>query len=197
VNTLVLATHNPGKIREIREILGDLPMQLLTLNDFPELSHIEEDGATFEENALKKARSTFAATRLPTLADDSGLEVYALKMKPGVLSARYAGIGATDDQRVRKLLAELEKLGPGDRRAQFRCVTAFETEGLERLSEGICKGTIVPQPRGINGFGYDPIFQPDGFDRTFAELAPEDKNRISHRGRALRQIRPILLDSFR
>lgn len=197
MHTLLLATHNPGKVREIREILSDLSVRFLTLGDFPELNHIEEDAATFEENALKKARCAFAATQIPTLADDSGLEVYALKMKPGVMSARYAGSGATDEQRLQKLLVELEQLGPVDRRAQFRCVAVLVSKGIERVSEGICTGEIIPRPRGTSGFGYDPIFQPDGFDLTFAEFPSEIKNQISHRGRALQRIRPILEDLLR
>src|SRR3954468_2740732 len=190
---LLLATRNPHKTREFSEMLGE---------DFVirDLSHekaapvIAEVGSTFEENAILKARGI--ATQFPGLivADDSGLEVDALNGAPGVYSARYAGARATDRSNVAKLLREL-KGRPADRpfRARFRCVLAL-AQGTEVLGtfEGAVEGTIVDRPRGSSGFGYDPVFQPVGFDRTFAELLPEEKNAISHRAVAIRLLREAL-----
>lgn len=196
MNTLLLATRNPDKIKEIRQILGGMNIQIQSLLDFPSAPEIVEDGTTFEENALKKARAAFAHTQLPSLADDSGLEVFYLNGKPGVLSARYAGEHATYDDNNRKLLRALMGTMPDQRRAQFRCVVAFVAPAIEKLAEGICHGVIAEQPRGSGGFGYDPLFIPDGFEQTYAELPSEVKNRISHRGKALEAMREILTEYF-
>jgi len=196
LNRLLLATRNPGKIKEIREILGEMNIRIESLLDVPHVAEIVEDGMTFEENARKKARAAFEQTGIPSLADDSGLEVFYLNGKPGVLSARYAGEMATDDENNKKLLRALLGTMPDQRKAQFRCAVAFVAQGIERVTEGICRGTIAEQPRGKGGFGYDPIFIPDGFERTYAELPPDLKNRISHRGKALREMKEFLSDYF-
>lgn len=204
---ILLATRNPGKLREIREILSglgvtiepiDSPVALRTggaapgIRGIPEIPEIEETGATLEENALIKARTVFRITGLPAISDDSGLEVDYLGGAPGVVSARYAGEGVSYDDNNRKLLAELSGAGPGRRRARFRCVAAYAGPGIERAVEGICEGRIADACRGTNGFGYDPLFIPDGYDKSFAELPPGVKNAISHRSRAFRLMRGIL-----
>ncbi|MBI4546857.1 MAG: RdgB/HAM1 family non-canonical purine NTP pyrophosphatase, partial [Ignavibacteriae bacterium] len=181
MHTLILATRNQGKIREIRSILLGLPLEIKSLLEFPHLPEIVEDGSTFEENALKKARNIFALTRSPTLSDDSGLEVFSLRERPGVLSARYAGEHVSYDANNKKLLAELKGFPVDQRRAQFRCVAAFVGDEIEKIVEGVCHGTIIDEPRGSGGFGYDPIFIPDGYQTTFAELPLHIKNHISHR----------------
>ena len=205
--SLLLCTRNPGKIHEIKLILGALPLELLSLNDFPHVAVAEENEDTYAENAIAKARFYARATRLPALADDSGLEVDALGGAPGVISARYAGENATDADRRKLLLSELAKTGsdnrqaPNDRdardnrRARFVCAIAIASVNGEvlNLSEGICEGTITSAPRGTSGFGYDPLFVPDGYEQTFAELSDDVKNRISHRARALLKLRDLLV----
>jgi XTP/dITP diphosphohydrolase len=192
---LLLGTRNPGKILEIKLILGDLDLQFCSLNDFPEVAVAEEKFDTYAENAIAKAQFYARATELTALADDSGLEVEALGGAPGVLSARYAGEHATDADRRSLLLSELAKTGSSNRRARFMCAIAIASTGgdILNLSEGICSGTITFAPRGTSGFGYDPLFVPDGYDQTFAELSDEIKNQISHRARALIQVRSFLV----
>jgi XTP/dITP diphosphohydrolase len=192
MQTVILATHNPGKVAEIRAILSDLPLEIRSLLDLPAAPEVVEDGATLEENALKKAREIFDRYRLPTISDDSGLEVYALGMKPGVFSARYAGVGVTYADNNRKLLRELEALPPAERKARFRCVAAFAAEGWSETVEGVCEGVITETLRGKGGFGYDPLFLPDGYAETFGELPEETKNLISHRARAFGALKYIL-----
>ena len=191
---LLLGTRNPGKVKEITKILEDLGWTFSSLRDFDDVGPAAEDGVTYAENAIAKARFYAAATGLLALADDSGLEVAALGGAPGVYSARYAGDNASDADRRVLLLAELAKTIGGDRRARFVAAVAIATPGGEVLnvSEGICKGTITFEPRGNSGFGYDPLFVPDGYNQTFAELPDEAKNRISHRARALMQTRDSL-----
>jgi XTP/dITP diphosphohydrolase len=190
---LLIATTNAGKLREYTALLGDLPVQLTTPQQEGIELEVEENGATFAENALLKARAYCAASRLPTLADDSGLEVDALGGAPGVYSARYAGDNATDRQRYEKLLAELRGIPPAERTARFRCVIALALpDGTEEITEGECEGVIIDTPRGEHGFGYDPVFYMPALGKTMAELPPELKNRISHRARALMRMKPIL-----
>jgi XTP/dITP diphosphohydrolase len=190
---VVLATRNPNKVKELSELLGDLDVRLLSSSDFPDLPEIVEDGSTLDENAIKKAEAVSAATGLPALADDTGLEVAALGGAPGVLSARYAGPSATYDDNNRKLLSELEGVPPGKRRAVFRCVVALAVPGRGvSVVEGRTEGTIIEGPRGGGGFGYDPVFLPDGGDRTYAELAPAEKNVQSHRGKAVVKVRVLI-----
>jgi XTP/dITP diphosphohydrolase len=189
---LVLATRNKHKILEIKTILHDLPLEILTLNDFPDVPLLREDGATFQENSLQKARAVFQHTKFPALADDSGLEVFYLNGRPGVISARYAGADASDEKNNEKLLGQMRGVAPRRRKAQFRAVLTLLDETGAEVTEGICPGTLAESPRGTNGFGYDPIFVPDGFSRTYAELTAEEKNQISHRARALAAMREVL-----
>jgi XTP/dITP diphosphohydrolase len=187
---LLLATRNAHKAREIQEILGP-EWKLPDLTAYPEISEIVESGKAFEENARLKAIAI--SKELPGLiiADDSGLEVKALDGAPGIYSARYAGKNATDKQNAEKLLSELARAGAKnyERTARFRCVIALARAGkLLGTFNGAVEGTIVNRPRGSHGFGYDPIFVPNGFEQTFAELLPETKNRISHRAKAIRAL---------
>jgi XTP/dITP diphosphohydrolase len=201
--SLLLGTRNPGKIYEIKLILGAVDSREIdsrdfdfrSLNDFPHVALAEENEDTYAGNAIAKARFYARATGLPALADDSGLEVEALAGAPGVISARYAGEHATDADRRALLLSELAKTGSDNRRARFVCAIAIASvEGeVLNLSEGICEGTITFAPRGTSGFGYDPLFVPDGYQQTFAELSDEVKNRISHRARALLKLREFLI----
>lgn len=185
---LFVATHNPHKLDEILAIFEAGGLELLSIRDYPDLPDVDEDGDTFEANAGKKAVSHCRATGLMSLADDSGLEVEALGGAPGVYSARYAGEPVDYAANNRKLLRALE--GVAERRARFRCVVALaEPDGVCHFVEGRCYGQIAVAPRGPGGFGYDPVFVPDGHDRTFAEMEPWFKNRISHRARALRAAR--------
>jgi len=185
--TLLVASHNQGKLCELRELLRNLPFGLTNLADFPDIETIEETGETFAENASLKAAGYARQARLLTLADDSGLEVQALGNRPGVLSARYARLGASDQVRTQKLLVEMSEFPVEERRARFCCSVAVADEAgkIIHVSNGQCEGRIALAPRGFRGFGYDPIFIPVGFEETFAELKPETKNRISHRARAL------------
>jgi XTP/dITP diphosphohydrolase len=185
---LLVATGNTGKVRELKEFLIDLPIVLRDLNEFPNVSEVEETGATFSENAILKAVGYAVQTGFWTLADDSGLEVETLGGAPGVFSARYAGENAGDEEKIAKLI---DKLGEtGNRRARFVCAMAIadETGEIKFHTTGICDGKITVNPRGTNGFGYDPIFIPDGFEQTFGELSGEVKQKISHRGHAMEKI---------
>jgi XTP/dITP diphosphohydrolase len=195
---LLVATNNPGKVREYEELLADLPVSLeITFPAQEGLTlEVEESGASFEENARIKARAYAQASGLLTLADDSGLEVDALSGAPGVHSARYGGPGADDADRYRKLLKSLADVPVGQRSARFRCVVALATpDGIMHTTDGVCEGEIGSAPRGQHGFGYDPVFVVKGYDgRTMAELSPELKNRISHRARALLAMQPTLVE---
>lgn len=183
---LVVATKNPGKLAEIRGILSG--WEIVAGDRLP---HVDETEETYEGNALLKARSARDATGMLALADDSGLEVTALGGRPGVRSARYGDAGLDDAGRRKRLLAELE--GASDRRARFVAAIALAWPGgREETVRGVCEGTILREERGSGGFGYDAIFRPDGFDRTFGELDEATKNRISHRARALEAIAVIL-----
>jgi XTP/dITP diphosphohydrolase len=193
---LVLATRNKHKIEELKTLLRDLDLEILTLTDFPSVPPLIEDGTTFQENALKKARAVFQHTTLPSLADDSGLEVFFLNGRPGVRSARYAGENATDEQNNEKLLREMRGVAPRRRRARFRAVIALVGSGFEEIGEGTCIGSLAEDPRGTSGFGYDPIFIPDGFTRTYAELKEEEKNKISHRAKAVEAVRDTMRKRF-
>ena len=193
---LVLATNNKFKAKELQTFLTGLPFDVLTLRDVSDSIELREDGFTFNDNALQKARIVHQATKLPALADDSGLEVFYLNGRPGVFSARYSGAGATDESNNIKLLEEMRGVSPRRRRAQFRSVLALVSDGMEKLTEGICSGLLGEQPRGTNGFGYDPIFIPDGFCRTYAELTAEEKNKISHRSRSFAAMRDVLERGF-
>ena len=192
---LLVATRNAHKTEEIQRILGP-QFNVTDLAAHPEIPHIAESGTTFQENAILKAVAV--SKRMPgfVIADDSGLEVEALGGAPGVHSARYAGMNATDQEKTDKLLEELTRVGAtkNARRARFRCVLALACKGnVLGAFEGIIKGQIADRPRGSHGFGYDPIFMPEGFQQTFGELAPAEKNQLSHRARALERLRTFLI----
>lgn len=193
-DSLLLGTRNPGKLHEIRIILADLGGSLRSLQEFENVELADEAADSYSGNAIAKARFYAKATEMWALADDSGLEVEALGGAPGVRSARYAGEHASDGDRRELLLSQLARTGDQDRRARFVCAVAIVTADGEVLnvSEGICAGIIASTPRGEAGFGYDPLFVPDGYDKTFAELAEPIKNRISHRARALVQAQEFL-----
>jgi XTP/dITP diphosphohydrolase len=188
---ILLATTNQGKIAEIHAIYqGFSHIEWSTSTDAP-FSEVTEDGATFRENALKKARSICQETGLIALAEDSGLEVEALGGQPGVLSARYAGLPPDDQKNIEKLLQRLKR--EPIRKARFHCAAVLALpDGREFFSEGTVEGRIANEPRGRSGFGYDPIFIPNGFSKTFAELEPEIKNRLSHRRRALDGLKSVI-----
>jgi XTP/dITP diphosphohydrolase len=191
MSALILATRNDHKLRELREALPGVEIDPLP----PEVELPPEDGGTFEENALGKARAARAGTGRPAIADDSGIEARGLGGRPGVRSARYAGEGATDEQNLAKILDEVA--AQDDRRVAYVCVIALVGEdGSEASFEGRCEGVLATTPRGTGGFGYDPAFIPDdtgpGDERTMAELSPAEKNAISHRGRAARKLAEYL-----
>lgn len=192
---LVLATKNAGKIVEFRRILEELgakDLEVVGLDAFPEIGDIEETGETFEENALLKARTISKLTGLPALADDSGICVDALGGAPGLYSARYSGNG--DDANNQKLLMELKDVPDEKRSAYFICVAAYvRPDGFEKVEEGRFCGKVIHQVSGTGGFGYDPLFQPDGLNCTSAELSADEKDAISHRGKAMRAIAPYII----
>ena len=188
---LVLGTGNPGKVEELRTLLADLSVELVPGSSLEAPPDVVEDADTLAGNARKKAEAYRAAAGLPALADDTGLEVAALDGRPGVRTARFAGPDATPDDNKRKLLDVLD--GVDDRRARFRTVVALvDDTGQAHTFEGVCEGTITLAPRGDGGFGYDPLFRPDGHDETFAEMPPAAKNEISHRRKALDALRQFL-----
>ncbi len=193
---LLIATGNKGKVAELRQLLAGLTLRLRDLAEFPRALEVEETGQTFAVNAALKAQGYAGQTGLWTLADDSGLEVEALGGAPGVYSARYGGEGLTDADRVNRLLGELARVDAKDRRARFVCVIAIADPlgHVRNLSTGTCEGRIVHAPRGTHGFGYDPVFLPDGFEQTFGELPAEIKQDISHRARALKAASSFLDD---
>jgi XTP/dITP diphosphohydrolase len=198
---VVLASSNEGKLSELRALLADLPVQVLSVREaLGEPLEVREDGATFEDNALLKARAVSKATRMIALADDSGLEVSALGGRPGVRSARFAHERATDAENNAALLRELAEVEESQRGACFRCVLSLVSpwDATPRSISGSCSGSILRAPRGNGGFGYDPLFVVDGLGgRTMAELGSEEKNEISHRGRAVRALKPLLVDVVR
>ena len=184
---IVLATRNEGKVKEFQQLLKSFPVEIKCLKDFGPIPEVEEDGETFDDNAYKKALFTAKVLGLPAMADDSGLVVAALDGAPGVKSARYAGEKATDKDNIAKLLKEMA--GATDRRAAFECVISIAVPSGPALTyEGRCEGEITREPRGDSGFGYDPVFFFPQYNKTFAELSSEEKNRVSHRGKALREV---------
>jgi len=190
---VIVATRNQGKIREIREALKGLGLRIYALSDFPDVPEIEEDGKSFIENALKKARFYSKVFGKLTLADDSGLEVDGLKGMPGIYSARYSGERASSRENNQKLLKEMEGIQFSKRGARFKCIMAMVSpNGKEAMTEGICKGRIGMREKGRRGFGYDPLFILPKYGKTMAELSLKEKNRISHRGKALRKLRKII-----
>jgi len=192
---IIIATRNKGKVNEIRDLVRGLPVQFLSLDDVPSAPDVVEDGSTFEENALKKARAVARATGITAVADDSGLCVDALDGRPGVLSARYGGEDATDEKKCLRILEELSDVPDPKRTARFVCALALvEPGGAEHLFVESCEGHIIRELRGALGFGYDPIFLYEPAGRTFAEMDREAKNQVSHRGRALRRLATFLVE---
>ena len=189
---IVLATHNRGKMKEMSSILAHLPVKLLTLDDFPQIGEIPETGETLKENAFIKAETVHQKTGLPALADDTGLEVVALDGAPGVHSSRYDGETATFEDNCRKMLQEMDGIPAEERTAQFHTVIAFVSNSGNEWTEGMVEGRILENKRGDGGFGYDPLFYYPPLKKTFAELNSEQKNNISHRGKALRNFCQIL-----
>ena len=182
---VLIATHNRYKVQEISSLLADIRWSVKSLSDFPGVPNTIEDLPTLEGNALKKASEGFRATGILTIADDTGLECYYLELKPGVLSARYAGENATFADNNAKLLNALKGVPPRRRNARFRTVIAIVGKGIQKVVEGKLEGTIGEFPRGTNGFGYDPLFIPRGSKKTYAEMSLEEKNNISHRAMAV------------
>lgn len=189
----VIATRNEKKLEEIKRILEWIPVKLYTLKDFPACPEVEEDADTFEGNAVKKAVTVAAFTKKPVIADDSGLEVYALNGAPGVFSARYSGEGADDRKNLEKLLFEMEGVEDGKRGARFVCCIALAfPDGRIEVFEGHVEGRIGRQSSGVSGFGYDPLFLPEDHTITFAGMGAVEKDKMSHRGRALKKLREFL-----
>lgn len=197
---LLLATRNQGKIVEFRRILDALApgaIELVGLDQFPDLHDVDETGSTFQENALLKAREMSEATGLPAIADDSGLCVDALNGDPGIFSARWAGTHGDDKANLEKVLDQLKDVADKDRTAYFICVAAlYLPQGTSHCEEGRFYGTILKSPVGENGFGYDPIFQPDGLEISSAQMSAEEKDQVSHRGKALRAIAPHVMKAL-
>ena len=192
MNKLFIASKNKGKINEIKSVLSGLGIEFFSLLDTPDIPDIEETGTTFEENASIKAQSVFDIVKIPVLADDSGLAVEYLNGSPGIYSARYAGENASDFDNCSKLLSELENAAYDERKASFICVIIMYDGINKRVFEGTCGGHIITYLRGENGFGYDPLFIPDNYSKTFAELDLDTKNNISHRGKALASLKKFL-----
>ncbi len=192
---IVIASRNKKKIEELKRILEGLSIEILSVNNFPHIEEVVEDGLTFQENALKKARYVCKQIGMPALADDSGLEVDALGGAPGVRSARYAGDNASDEDNIKKLLKELEGVPLEKRNARFVCCIALVfPDGREYLFWGYVRGKITETPKGSYGFGYDPVFIPEGFSITFAQMLPDEKDRISHRKKALDKLKEFLIN---
>ncbi|WP_103528260.1 MULTISPECIES: RdgB/HAM1 family non-canonical purine NTP pyrophosphatase [Streptomyces] len=192
---LVLATRNAHKVTELRAILADagITAELIGADAFPEVPDVKETGTTFAENALLKAHALARATGLPAIADDSGLCVDVMGGAPGIFSARWAGRHGDDQANLDLLLAQLNEIDDPHRAAHFACAAAFALpDGTERVVEGRLNGTLRRAASGSHGFGYDPILQPDGQSRTCSELTPDEKNAISHRGRAFRELAPVI-----
>lgn len=191
---IILATRNGGKIKEIRLKLHKYPIIIESLVNYPKIPEVEETGKTFEENSILKAREISLQTNLPALADDSGLEIYYLGNKPGIHSSRW---GNTDTGRIQKVIHALENTDSRERNAQFVCVMSlYVDEKNIFITKGICKGRIILSPQGDSGFGYDPIFIPSGYDKTFAQLGDNIKNKISHRAIALQKIIKIIIRHY-
>ena len=189
---IILATHNADKRKEMMAALADLKVEILSLVDFPNVGEIVEDGETLTENAIIKAKTVFEITGIPAISDDTGLSVDALDGAPGVYSARYAGENATYTDNVDKLLDEMKDVPVQHRGAQFETVMVYFDKDTELIAKGVVKGQIADTPKGVGGFGYDPVFYTLEQERTFAEMTILEKNQISHRGIALRNLKGIL-----
>ena len=197
IKEIVLATHNEDKKSEMEYALRHLKVKILSLDNFPEIGEIEETGSTLLENSLIKARTVFAKTGIPTIADDTGLEVDALNGAPGIYSARYAGTNVTYEDNVRKLLTEMSLIDITSRAARFKTVISFSYNNKELWTEGIIEGSITENPIGEKGFGYDPVFRVIETGKTFAEMTKKEKNKISHRGVALKKMSKLLMENLK
>ena len=189
---IVLATHNNDKLLEMVEILNKFSITIYSLKTFPQVGEIIEDGLSLKENALIKARSVYQKTKLPSLGDDTGLEVDALNGEPGIFSARYAGEECSYSDNVNKLLKEMKKIPTSLRTARFTTAIAFVSENMELVSEGVVKGTITTSLKGVGGFGYDPVFYVPERKKTYSEMKMNEKNEISHRGKAIQNMIKLL-----
>ena len=190
---LIIATRNKGKFKEIKDILEPINFELKSLADFKDMPEVKEDRNTFKENAIKKAKEVSRLTGILSISDDSGLEVEALGGKPGVYSSRFSGPKATDEKNIKKLIHLLKDVPEEKRAARFVCQAVLaDKDKILATTNGICKGKIILKPRGNYGFGYDPLFVPEGYDKTFAELGPKVKNKISHRLKAFRKMREVI-----
>ena len=189
---ILLATHNEDKCAEMTAMLDEFPIQLLSLEDFPEIGEIEENGSSLEENALIKARTVHSITKLLSWADDTGLEVDVLGGKPGVYSARYAGENCSYSDNVQKLLQQMENIPADKRIAHFKTAIALVGENMELVSEGVVEGMITTKPKGVGGFGYDSVFYVLDKNKTYSEMKMKEKNKISHRGKAIQEMLKLL-----
>ncbi len=189
---IILATHNTDKRKEMMAALADLNVEILSLADFPQVGEIVEDGETLTENAIIKAKAVFDITGIPAISDDTGLSVDALHGAPGVYSARYAGESATYVDNVEKLMCEMKNVLPENRGAQFQTIMVYIDKDTELIADGVVKGQIADASKGVGGFGYDPVFYIPEQEKTFAEMTIQEKNQISHRGIALRNLKGIL-----
>jgi len=196
VKDIIVATHNPDKKKEMGIALSDLGFNILFLDNFPEIGEIEETGSTLLENSIIKARTVFAKTGIPAIADDTGLEVDALNGAPGIYSARYAGINVSYEDNVRKLLFELSSVERSFRTARFRTVISLYSLNKELWTDGVIEGSITNNPIGEKGFGYDPVFRVLKTGKTFAEMTKQEKNKISHRGIALNKMCKLLKEKL-
>lgn len=191
MNRLIFATKNKGKVREVRNIFNILDLEILSLLDLNDNTEVIEDGSSFEENAFKKAREIFIKYQLPVIADDSGIMVEQINWEPGIYSARYAGENATDHDNNMKLIKELSSL-PEPHNAKYVCAAVFYDGKDVAVAKGEVYGVIVKEPKGSNGFGYDPYFKPEGYQLTMAELDADEKDKISHRGKAFRKLKELV-----
>ena len=191
---LIIATHNSDKEKELKSVLDDFPVDVISLDQFPDIGEIEETGSTLYENAKLKADTVNKITNLPCLGDDTGLEVDALEGAPGVYSSRYAGENVSYEDNVTKLLREMSSMPYEKRTARFRTIIFYTDGERELYTQGEIKGYITKEQRGKNGFGYDPVFYIPEVKKTMAELTPAEKNKLSHRGQAMRKFRKLLLD---
>ena len=182
---IVIATHNNDKVLEIKEAFLNFKLELVTLKDFPEIGEIIEDGNSLQENALIKARTVFKHTHLPSWGDDTGLEVDALNGEPGIYSARYAGESCSYSDNVNKLIKNMQSIPEKQRTAQFKTAIAYVSENMELVSEGVVEGLIAITPKGVGGFGYDPVFYVPEKGKTYSEMNMKEKNQVSHRGKAI------------
>ena len=189
---LVLATHNKDKCAEMAAILGEYPIDLLTLEKFPEIGEIIEDGNSLQENALIKARTVFKQIHLPSWGDDTGLEVDALGGEPGIYSARYAGESCSYSDNIKKLIKNMQLIPENKRTAQFKTAIAYVSENMELVSEGVVEGLIATMPKGVGGFGYDPVFYVPDKRKTYSEMNMEEKNQVSHRAKAINNMIVLL-----